>query len=167
MTEAVYEAVHQVFWRLEQRWSDGIPDATVRHAYQALPPAMFLPPLLAAAELTGGGVFMDVGCGVGRNLALAHCLGWETIGVDIHQPYLAAAAELVPEASLIEADAFDLDRFDADVVYLYRPMVSADDEHDLETHVIERMTPGSILYLGTTEPLVPLERVAPCLWRVG
>ncbi len=169
MTEALNgygtEALHQTLWRLEQRWLPPTPDATVHHAYEALPPAIFLPPLLTLGP-GDGRTFLDVGCGIGRCLALAACLGWNVSGIDRHQPYLVSASDLVPEALLTHADAFDVQSFDADVVYLYRPMVSADNEADLERHVIERMIPGAILFLGTTDPPVELEAAGDRLWRI-
>lgn len=160
-----WEAVNQTMWRLERRWHDGIPDATKHHAYEAFPPALFLPPLLALGS-GHGRLFLDVGCGIGRNLCIAWVLGWRVAGIERHGPYVEAAAELIPEAEVTHGDAFDVDLFDADVVYLYRPMVTDDDEASLERHVIERMRPGSILYLAATIPPLPLEEVGPCLWRV-
>ena len=79
------------------------------------------------------------------------------------------ACTIHPSGSLgliVRADAFDLDEFPADVVYLYRPLVRDDDEARLEDHVIRGMIPGSLLYLATTEPPRPLERVGQRLWRV-
>lgn len=173
MDERALEALHRALWRLERRWVGDIPEAHVNFAYEALPPAIFLPPLLVAAGYVEGREFLDVGCGIGRNLVLAHYLGWRVAGVDIHRPYIEAAKELVPEAELLHSDAFNVSFFDADVVFVNRAMVSAEAQARLQDHVIRRMRPGSLLMLGTTdppvdlEPLVENENLYPAsLWRV-
>lgn len=143
------EAVHQVMGRLERRWSLPIPDASVWHAYDPLPIALFLPGLRRAAELTDGRRFLDVGCGVGRNMALAHSLGWEVAGIDRVAHYVDAARELLPEAVVMCQDAFAVPRFAADVVYMYRPARADDLEDSMETHVLERVTPGTVCFFPT------------------
>jgi SAM-dependent methyltransferase len=148
VTDAELEAVHQTMWRLERRWDPlPIPNAHVHHAYDPLPLALFLPGIRRASEFTSGRRFLDVGCGIGSKLVLMHYLGWETAGIDRHEPYLDAARELVPEADLTLADAFDLDSFETDVLYMYRPMVSDADEDRLEAHVLSRLRPGTVCFL--------------------
>lgn len=143
-----FQAIHETFHRLEQRWNLlPIPEVDGFHAYDPLPPAEFLPLVREAARLARGRRFLDLGCGIGRNLSIAYSLGWQVSGVDRHRPYVEAARELLPEAEIVEADIFDLDRFDADVVYMYRPAVGDDLEDDLEAHVIGRLAPGTVLLL--------------------
>lgn len=144
VTDAEFEALHQTLWRLESRWTPPIPDANVYHAYERLPLIDFLPLLREAGE-AGGRTFMDIGCGIGTNLLMVYLMGWKVIGIDHHAPYLDSAAKLVPEATLILSNAFDVESFDADVVYMYRPMVSAGDEDRLENHVLSRMKTGATL----------------------
>jgi len=141
------EALHSTFHRLEQRWNTTpIPDQTVSHAWDALPFWFFLDGLRQAAELTEGRRFMDVGCGIGTKLAIAHHLGWQVSGIEKHEPYARAARDLIPEASVQVVDAFDCETFDADVVYMYRPMRSDHDQERLETHVLAHSRPGTVMF---------------------
>lgn len=147
ITEVELEAIHQTFFRLETRWVGSLPDASVYFGYDALPIAEFLPSIQEAMRLTSGRRFIDIGCGIGTKLALMHCLGWQVAGLDRHLPYIETARELVPEADLIHADLREIDRFDADLVYMYRPGVSEELEAELERHVTERMQPANMLFL--------------------
>lgn len=149
MLDVELEAIHQTLWRLEQRWLPPTPNAHVHHAYEALPVAMFLPGIRRAAEFTDGRRFLDIGCGIGRNLALMSVMGWQVAGIDRHRPYVEAAQELAPEATLVCADAFDVQEFNADVVYMYRPMVADGDETRLEEHVLGRIAPGTVCFFPT------------------
>jgi SAM-dependent methyltransferase len=159
VTDVELEAIHQTFHRLEQRWNVlPIPDNSVWHAYDPLPTTLFLSGLARAAELTEGRRFLDVGCGIGRNLALAHCLGWQVAGIERHEPYLDAAAELLPEATLVHADALSVEVFDADCVYLYRPARGDELAEILERHVLARLPVGTVCFF-------PLRR-APEVWVV-
>lgn len=110
--------------------------------------------------------FTDLGCGIGTKLAFMHHLGYRVIGVDIHAPYLVAAHELVPEAELHHSDIRDFAEIPAGIVFMYRPMVSEQDEEELERHVLEHMQPGSILMLPARH--VELEgamQTRPFVWR--
>ena len=147
--------MHSVMHRLEQRWNVlPIPDTDVWHAYDPLPPALFLPGLARAAELTEGRRFLDVGCGVGRNMALAYALGWQVAGIERHAPYVSAARELLPEATVYCDDARDVDSFDADLVYLYRPARADDLERRLEEHVLAHLGPGTACFFPLHDPEV-------------
>lgn len=44
------------------------------------------------------------------------------------------------------ADIFDVDRFDADLVYMYRPARSDYLEERLEAHVLEHAEPGTVMF---------------------
>lgn len=140
------EALHQTLHRLERRWVLPIPNADIWFAYDPLPLALFLPGIRVAAALTSGPRFLDIGCGIGTKLALMHVLGWQTAGIDRCEHYAAAARELVPEAEVRTVNAFDIDCFDADLVYMYRPAVSDELESKLEEHVLERVAPGTVCF---------------------
>lgn len=144
------QAIHETMHRLEQRWNLlPIPDLDGFHPYDPLPPAEFLPLLREASALTAGRRLLDLGCGIGRNLSIAFSLGWQVAGVDRHRPYVEAARELLPEAEIVEADIRALDRFDADVVYMYRPAVADEAEDALEAHVTAGLEAGTVLLLPT------------------
>lgn len=151
MNAAELEAVHQLTWRLERGLLPPTPDAHVHHAYEPLPLAEFLPGFREADRLSWNGVnrrFLDIGCGTGTKLVIAHYMGWLTSGIDRHEPYLEIARELIPEADLILSDAFDVEFFDANVVYMCRPMVSASDMDRLEAHVLDRVRPGTVCFFA-------------------
>lgn len=154
MTDGELEAVHQTLFRLEQRWLPPTPDAHVHFAYDPLPVALFFPGIRQASELTEGRRFLDVGCGIGTKLALMYVMGWRVTGIDRHEPYAKIARELVPEANVMVADAFDVASFDADLVYMYRPMVSDADEERLEAHVMRHASPGTVCFFPTRPPEV-------------
>lgn len=168
-TPDAWEAVHQTLHRLERRWLPPFPpDADVFYAYDPLPVAEFFPTVEVASALTSGRRFLDVGCGIGTKLALMHVLEWEVAGIDRHLPYLEIARDLVPEATLTHADLRDVESFDADLVFMYRPGVSDETAVALELHVAQRVSAGTLLFLPTrTLPEgVTAERLDSHLWRV-
>lgn len=142
------EAIHSVFHRLETRWHEGF-DSGAYHAWDPLPFWDFLAGVRAAEPHVQGKRFLDVGCGIGTKVAIMHELGWETSGIERNGPYVKAARELMHERplSISHADAFDVDTFDADLVYMYRPMKSDEDEARLEAHVAAGLGPGTVLFL--------------------
>ena len=147
MDESEREALHSAMHRLEQRWLPRrVPRNDVWHAWDPLPFWEFLAGVREAAGLTAGRRFLDIGCGIGTKLAVMHALGWTVAGVEKRKRYVNAAAELVPEAVIVHADVLDVDRFDADLVYMYRPAVADELESRVEAHVLGRVTPGSVLF---------------------
>lgn len=131
--------------RLERRWYSPF-DGGEWHGYDPLPPAEFLRGLRVAAELTEGRRLLDVGCGAGRNLALAYALGFSVGGIERHLPLAEAARELLPEATILYANALDVHEFDCDVLYMYRPAKADELEEQLEQHVRERVNPGTVMF---------------------
>lgn len=149
MLEAIYQATR----RLEQAWLPTIPSAHEFFAYEPLPWGQFIDLIEQASGLTEGRRFLDVGCGIGTKLIVMHYLGWEVAGVERHPPYAHAARLLVPEAEEVTPrDVFDIDRFDADVVYSYRLAVNDDRQAEVEAHLSAHMTPGSVLVLPNRHP---------------
>jgi SAM-dependent methyltransferase len=147
VTPEELEALHGTFHRLEQRWNTlPIPQVDGWHAYEPLPFWDFLAGLAAAAEMTAGRRLLDLGCGIGRNLALALHLGWRVAGIDHNPQYIEAARELLPEADLRVADILDEEEFDADLVYMYRPARGEELEAEVETFVLDHVTSGTVLF---------------------
>ncbi len=146
LTDVELEALLGLFQRLERRWVLPTPDATVWHAYDPLPFWQFLDGTRVAEQMTEGRRFLDLGCGIGSKLALMHALGWSVEGVDHHEPYVEAARELVPEATVEHGDIRDLSSIDTDLVYMYRPARSDELEVELEQHVLSIVPAGTVCF---------------------
>lgn len=148
VSDEALEALYQATYRLERAWMPPTPDASKFHAYDPLPWAIFLPLIEQGIEAAPPSRrFLDVGCGIGTKLLFMHYLGWQVAGIERHPPYAHAARLLVPEAEVTPLDAFDVESFDADIVYAYRPCIADDLQERLEDHIIRRMPPGSVLLL--------------------
>jgi SAM-dependent methyltransferase len=168
MSPEELEALHGTMHRLERRWNLlPIPDNSVYHAYDPLPFWQFFEGIRIASAHTQGRRFLDLGCGIGTKLALMHGLGWEVSGIEQHLPYVEAARELIPEANVIHGQIEDLEDLEADLVYMYRPAVSEDLELELEHHVAEILSPGSVLFLPVRDgSTLGLEKLGPEIWRI-
>lgn len=70
--------------------------------------------VLDAAEVRAGTRLLDVGCGTGGALLLAHDRGARVTGIDVTPGLLAIAAERVPDADLWCGDLGELPFADAD-----------------------------------------------------
>lgn len=157
-------ALHQVLCRLEERLAGPPVDSDEFFGYRPLPLAEFLAGMKAVGEPCGR--FLDLGCGVGTKLLIAHYLGWsELVGVE-HDPALVElAGELVSEAEIVEADAFEFDCSGFNVVYTYRICQSLDRQDALGLHIAATADPGTVvLYAGADMPCG--DQVAPGVWRV-
>ena len=165
LSELELEAIYQVFNRLEQRWvTPGFGDPRFWE-WEGLPMAEFLRGTQEAEKRTSGRRFIDVGCGIGIKLSFMHHLGWDVTGIDHHQPYLEAAQELIPEATLIHADLREVQSYDYDLVYMYHPAIKDDLELELEHHVVERMKSGNILFLpGRYTEFEGMSHNYPYIW---
>lgn len=154
--------------RLETRWRPPDPDQEVYWAIGALPLPVFWPGLQSVAKLTAGRRFWDLGCGIGRYLALAYYAGWGPTGVERHQPYVEAARALCPEdVEVIHAEITEVDRFDADVVYMYRPAVADELERTIIRHVADHAEPGCLLWLPEGDAGLGLpHRVNSVVWAL-
>lgn len=92
------------------------PYRTATHRWWHLSSAS--PELLAAEEsrqLGVPGLAVDLGCGLGSELAYLAGRGWATLGVDHSPTALARAHELHPEVSFVRADVLRLPLPDAAV----------------------------------------------------
>ena len=163
-----WEALYVLLHRLEHRWlPPAIPDASIYHAYDPLPLEIFLRGIRAASEHAEGRRFLDLGCGIGAKLAFMRALGWEVAGVERQADYVEIARELVPEAEITHGQIEDIDSFDADLVYMYRPAISEELELELEVHVIEHLDRGTLLFIPerVLRMPLPIEQLTPQLWR--
>lgn len=156
-------ALGHTIQRLEDGWY--VPHGDDDHFdLHALPSLEFLRGMEELGEPT---TFLDLGCGVGTKLLLAHWLGWEVTGVERHPDYADAARRLVPEADIHVGDAWTwqgLDHFD--VVYSYRLVVDLERQHELNRSIIKRMRPGATYFCAGSDPDGGVQQLGECTWRV-
>ncbi len=135
--------------RLEAAWLPAELSAHPEfHDYQSTPVDTFMQGLAVCREHAPGGRWLEVGCGIGTKLILAHEMGFRVHGLDNRAQYIAAAKFLCPEATLEVADARYYDRYGAfDVVFCYRPLIKEEATVALERWIVSRMAAGALLYL--------------------
>lgn len=144
-SDAEQEAIHGAIHRLEQRWTTVSTDP-LWHVYDRLPFWEFIAGMRQAAQLTDGRRFVDLGCGIGTNVAIAYHLGWQVSGVEKRPEYVAAASDLVPEGHFVESELLELEEVEADVIYMYRPARSDELEDALESHIADLLEPGTVCF---------------------
>lgn len=140
-------AIHELIARLERRWVLPVPSFDRWHPYDPLPVHQFLKSIEQISVYAKGKNFIDLGCGIGTKLSLMFSLGWKVSGIDFYERYIEICKEFIPEANTSVQDIRDLKKLDYDVIYMYRPALSDEDEDEIEQHVVSLMNQGSILYL--------------------
>jgi trans-aconitate methyltransferase len=129
----------------------------------SLPLAEFLAGMAVAGE---PGTFIDLGCGIGTKLAIAHWLGWDVTGVERHSDYAAVARKVVPEAKVYVGDAWTFEGLAAfDIVYSYRLMVDLARQDELNSSIVAQMRPGTLFFCAGSDPHGLIE-VGAGVWRV-
>jgi SAM-dependent methyltransferase len=68
------------------------------------------------SRLPRGGRVIDIGCGAGVTTRALLDAGFEATGIDVSPALLAIARRAAPEASFVEASAYDAELFPCDVV---------------------------------------------------
>jgi len=160
-------ALDQTVMRLEERLCAGLgfsnaPQVDGWYAYHPLP----LPEFLRGMEACGDpGLFMDLGCGIGTKMLVAHFLGWQVAGVEHNPAYAAIAEGLVPEATVTVGDARYGPLSAFDVVYSYRLMTDLDEQRRFNRSVVRRMRPGALFFCAGSDP-EGLEEVGSGVWGV-
>jgi SAM-dependent methyltransferase len=164
-----FDAVEGTIRRLEELWLPRSPEESVHYGYVALGLGEFLSGLEVCAASTKGRRFLDVGCGIGRSMLIAQLLGWDVTGIEHYAPYAEVARRLVPEATVLECEAEQFDRYEEfDAVYSFRLCVDDDDQNALEQMVIGRMRPEAVIFLGHRVLTAPIagESLGENCWRV-
>ncbi len=164
-----FDAVEGMIRRLEELWLPPSPDETVHYGYVPLGLPEYLSGLEVCAASTDGRRFLDLGCGIGRSMLLAHLSGWQVTGIEHYSPYAEVARRLVPEATVLECEAEAFDGFSQfDVVYSFRLCVDDDDQNALEQSLVRRMRPGAVLFLGHRVLTTPIagQSLGENCWRV-
>lgn len=122
---------------------------------------------VAIANLPGRR-FMDVGCGIGTKLLFAATLGFNVRGIELRHDCAEVARRLVGQDCVTVANAFDVDSFDADVVYSHRCCVYSEEQLSLERHIAANMPTGSLLILphGAMETPQGGGHLGANVWRI-
>lgn len=93
-------------------------------------------------------LFLDVGCGIGTKLILAHYLGLPSHGIEINQRYLDIAYEKlgIDSARLIAGDARKFEGYKLyQIIYFYCPMRDPKLQRELEKAIYDGARDGTIL----------------------
>jgi trans-aconitate methyltransferase len=123
-----------------------LPPHSEFYSYISFDNAVFVRTLELVRDLTEGRQFVDVGCGIGTKLVLAHVMGFAVTGIECREQYAATAHWVCPDAKIENADARGYWPYDAfDVVYMYRPIQSGEGQAALDAWIYERARPGALL----------------------
>lgn len=141
------EALGLVIERLEAAWlpAEWFPRAEL-HWYEPLRVDHFLEALEMATAHAPGRKYLEVGCGIGTKLVLARSLGLDVTGIEIREPYVAAARYLSPETNVLLGDARGFDNYrDYDIVYAYRPVVGEAGQAAFEEYLARALRTDAVL----------------------
>lgn len=157
-------ALHQVLCRLEESLVGSPVDENGFFGYHPLPLTEFLRGMEELGEPRGR--FLDLGCGLGTKLLLAHYLGWSELAGVEHEPVLAFRAELiVPEATIYQTDACCFDCAGFDAIYTYRLCQDLGRQDALGRHIARTADPGTLVFYAGAD-LPAGAHVAESIWRV-
>jgi len=110
--------------------------------------------------------FVEVGCGIGRNLHLLRstdrfCME-KIVGFDIAPEYVEAGRRYFDlEEDIFVEDAFAFDYGGYDVVYYYRPFSDAAKQKKFEQRVISTMKTGAYIVASLNESLEKSRQLIP------
>ena len=108
--------------------------------------------------------FLDIGCGVGQKVFLAHVLGFQSFGLELREPLIKEAKEVFRKLNtplylnenmpngrqttkdrFIQGDALKADYSAYDVLYFYCPLFNRTLERKLEERIIETAKSGALV----------------------
>jgi SAM-dependent methyltransferase len=159
-------AVGQVILRMEEALTGNGHDGGGYFGNHPLP----LPEFLAGMKMLGEprGRFLDLGCGPGVKLALAHYLGWEElVGVERDRKLARWAQRLCPEAEIVLGDAFEVSCSGYAVVYSYRLCQDLDRQHELGRHILATADPGTLVFYPGADLPGGSQLGDSSVWRVA
>lgn len=126
-------------------------------AYISYPRDLFLKHLFSAAR-NSRGRFVDVGCGIGDKVLLAHASGlFETVSGIEYNRMTSVHAHMIMDnmrldAAIHNGDAFDVDFGRFDFIYLYMPINKREKLIELYKHIARTMpVNGLIMEVGAKE----------------
>lgn len=161
------EALGETIREYEDALRGPLHEPDGQHMGVPLRMSYFLGGMCVADSAIEGREFLDVGCGVGNKLRVAHRLGWEVWGIDNWVPYVEVARREVPYAKVKRADAFEFDEYGRfDCVYLYKPCQDNDEEQALEDYISGQMRPGAIAFFVGLDSVNNAEPIGGNVWRI-
>jgi hypothetical protein len=98
-------------------------------------------------ELCGASTcFLDVGCGLGNKVWIAHQMGFDAYGLEINAKYAEIAGNLVGRSRIMCEDGTTYGDYGKyDVIYFFNPMPSG----ALEAAIMKGAKKGAIIYHAT------------------
>lgn len=141
-------------------WPEWLPLPAVLARHVARAPFS----LIALNELPRG-TLIDVGCGGGMMLDMAHQLGWETVGIEI-DPQAAARASNGRHL-IVQGDYRELENFrgQADAIICHHVLEHVHAPLDLLRHLGDALRPGGRVFLVLPNAGSAVRRVFAENWR--
>jgi hypothetical protein len=166
-------AVQTLVDRFEAPYTSGVPKDELWFSWIPLRLELFFDGVLAAREQLATDrprsrpSFLDVGSGLGSKCALAHDLGFDSHGIERHEPYLDVCWCLFPYVHAYLEDAETFDGYGAfDLVYSYGVAASIEHQAHIHRRIAEQMRRGAILFAPRSlDAGTDLEPTGHCLWR--
>ena len=117
--------------------------------------------------------FLDIGCGIGNIVLLAHSAGYSANGLEYDpKTYKVAKSICKPTGSKIfKGDMNKFRRYgEYDVLYYYKPMSNNDDMHKFACKLIRKMKPGAhVIAIGPSNAFLESTEFSnvgmSCVWR--
>lgn len=98
---------------------------------------------------------LDVGCGTGRTTKSLDAMGFETVGIDLTEPFVEEARSVVPDADFSAGDARSLpfgDEAFQYVLFSYNgidDIAPEEDRHQVLREVHRVLNPGGVFVFGS------------------
>ena len=92
--------------------------------------------------------FLEVGCGLGTKCEIARLHGMQSSGFDINRGYVDLAGKVFFECTFAQANAFEFDYSDYDLIYYH--VLFFDDAmlFDLELRILSQLPVGGVLFVS-------------------
>ena len=115
--------------------------------------------------------YLELGSGIGTKLALANELGYHTLGIEHHQPYIDTSRRIFPHCHVIHSDAANPNHNlqpqyqNADIIYNYALATNAEDHHRINRNITKHMKPEALYYQPRPPHPTWLEHIHGHVWR--
>jgi SAM-dependent methyltransferase len=122
----------------------GLAEVQIRYAYNWFESIHGTPPK----------TFIDLGCGLGAVLLVAHSLGLEATGVELNQDYIEQAREIFNKIIITDSDKIKLEQGNIlewipdqqyDIMYWWTPIFNSDLRDQFHRHILSHCKPGQLI----------------------